>query len=205
MRKFFLSLLFLPLTALAVTQQFDWTTPTARVDGSALSASQVAGYEIACVGWKPTGGVRGACTQFPTFFSAGAGGVAVVITGTIPASGGTAYWTVRTKDTDGLFSNPTPEVSKVFPNTSPPNPPSNVTVAAITGSTFTPAYKYSVSSVGVATRSTTLAGLVPLGSPCQPVTLFTYRAKPYKQVLQSAVLWESNGVAPSVLVAAACS
>lgn len=187
MKKLFLSMLFFPMLAFAGTATLTWTAPTLNTDGTAITGA---------ITYKVYGALQGQTKLLL--------GSPTLLTFThSPPPGGTWCYDV-TASVSAQESAHTTEVCKLIPLPIP-NPPTNVTIAAITGAMFTPAYKYSVSTLGVATRSTSLAGLVPLGTSCQPVALFTYRTKPYKQVPQTAVLWESNGVAPSALVAAACS
>jgi hypothetical protein len=179
MKNFVMLLLLLPLSAFAQTVTL--TPPTKRIDGSALPASQIANYEVTCTGWTPTGGTRGTCTQFATQNIAGSG---AAITGTVPASGGTAFWVVRTRDTAGLLSAASAEVSKVFANTVPPNPPTNVVIAQAVGVPVSVVFKILLDG----SRSTAVAGFIQVGKPCIGATAFTYRNQPYMQVEQSDVV-----------------
>ena len=187
MKKFLLALLFLPMLALAGTATLTWTAPTLNTDGTAI---------VGAISYKVYGAIQGQ----PKLLLASP----TLLTFTHNPAGGATWCYDVTANVAAQESAHSGEACKVIP-LPVPNPPSNVTIAAVTGATFTPAYKYVVSTLGVATRSTVLAGLVPLGAPCGPALLFSYRSKPYRQVPQSAVLWESNGVAQSPLVAAACS
>lgn len=186
MKKLLLSLMFLPMLALAGTATLTWTAPTLNTDGTTI---------VGAITYKVYGAIQGQTKLLL--------GSPTLLTFTHNPAGGATWCYDVTANVAAQESAHSVEACKLIPMPVP-NPPTNVTIAAVTGATFTPAYKYVVSTLGVATRSTTLAGLVPLGAPCGTATLFSYRKKPYKQVPQTEVLWESNGVAPSPLVAAAC-
>jgi hypothetical protein len=113
----------------AATGALSWTRPTLNTDGTALLSTDITGYDVVCTGWTPTGGVRGACTQFPTVTLPGGNTVAGVVNGTILASGGQACWTMATK-TLTAQSAPSGEACKTFAPVIP-NAPTGVTIAVV--------------------------------------------------------------------------
>lgn len=63
MRKLLLLLAVTP--AIAFSQaNLSFTPPTTYTNGAAMPASAITGYDVQCSAWTPTGGTRGACTQF---------------------------------------------------------------------------------------------------------------------------------------------
>lgn len=191
-----LALLVSPAFAQSATGNVTFTRPTQYTDGSALPAAAITGYEVRCVGFTPTGGTRGPCTQFPTVTLAGTA-LSGVITGTVAASGGTAYFAMITKTAtgDSALSN---EASKVFAPLVP-NPPGNVTVAVVIGINMAPVYK--LTSTGK--RSPDPAGYVALSTECTGNVLFRFREVNFRKVDPALVQWFR--VTPSDNIAAACT
>lgn len=192
--------LLLSASALAATGNLSFTRPTARADGSTLASSEIASYEISCT-FTPTGGSAAACAgQAPTSFTGASTGGLVTFTTT---TDGQACFTLRTVDTGGRRSDPSPVACKPV-TVSPPNPPGSVVVAfnvTINGQsvqvTLIPAF--GVTATG--TRSGTVYGFVRAGSPCMGGVLFTYRGQSYRRVPREHVGWwrttpNDNAAAP---------
>lgn len=196
MMKRMLFLLFVAGPAIAASQAtLSFTPPTQYTDGTAMPASAITGYDVQCSGWTPTGGARVACTQFAAVVLAGnaTGGV---LTGSIPGTGGTACFQVRTKTAlaDSAWPN---EKCKTFAPLIP-NPPGNVTVAVVVGMNMTPVYKFT--STGK--RSVEPAGYIPVGAECSGNVLFRYRGFSFRKVvMREEWFWET---VPAANVAAPC-
>lgn len=185
-----------------------WIAPTKNKDGTNLTT--LAGFR-AYYGQTMTLNqmvqISGALATSYTFPSLAAGNWNFAMTAYNAANEESDPSNVATKTVTGTPAETGQAIASVSgtaaPN--PPMPPTNVTVASISGATFSPAYKYTVSTTGAASRSTALAGLVEIGKPCHQAKLFTYRSKIYRQLVQSDVLWEPNGVVPGPQVAGPCS
>ena len=95
----------------ADTLDITWTAPTQRVDGTALTAAEIAGYQLA---WSVKGVSQPVKTIPP-------GTAYTLDTGALY---GKTCVTLATIDTDGLLSDPTPSVCR----NAKPNPPSNLKV-----------------------------------------------------------------------------
>lgn len=113
MKKFSLAAMLAMLTmwstlALSDVVELTWTPPTQRVDGTALSASEIKHYVLS---WQVKG--VGQPDKIVT------GSAYSLDTGTLS---GRVCVVLRTVDTDGLVSDPTAQVCK----NAKPNPPSNV-------------------------------------------------------------------------------
>jgi hypothetical protein len=188
--------LLAPALAAAQSATMSFTVPTAYTSGQAMPASAITGYDVQCSAWTPTGGSRVACAQFAaTVLAANATGG--VLTGSIPATGGTACFQARTK-TAPANSAWSPESCKTFAPLVP-NPPGNVTVAVVLGINMAPVYK--LTSTGK--RSPDPAGFIPVGKACTGNMLFRYRGVAFRKVAQADVLfWET---VPADNVAAACA
>lgn len=178
--------------------QINWTLPTVNTDGTALT--DLAGYKL-------YRGTAASNLSLATTINSPS-----TLTYTFTGMTGTNYFAVSAITTAGVES----ALSNVAMKTqlggqsgsgsvtvTVPKPPV-LTIAAIPGAALTPAYKYTLAATGKATRSETLAGLVAVGKSALGARLFAYRGKHYCQIAQADVLWESNGVAPGPLVAAAC-
>lgn len=161
--------------AQAATGSLSFTPPTQYENGAPLPASAITGYDVQCSAWTPAGGARGACTIFASVALAGnaTGGT---VTGTVPASGGVACWQIRTK-VGAVPSAWSPEACKTFAAVLP-NPPSNVTVAQVSGVPVSVVFKITANG----SRSATVAGFVPAGRPCTGPVVFSYRAQAYREV-----------------------
>lgn len=150
-----------------------WTTPTQRTDGSALT--NLASYRIYY------GTSAASLTQTASVTNPG------LVTYTIQnLAPGTWYFAMTALDAGGLESARTNVVSKVILQ-APPNPPGNLTVAAL--------LVYQVS--GVPNKFQLAAvGTVPAGTVCDP----TQSVNGYYAVPREAVIWYGN-VRPRVVVA----
>lgn len=80
----------------------------------------------------------------------------------------------------------------------PPNPPVLTVAEVVAGVTMTPAF--GIMSNG--SRSSAVAGFVPVGTECIPPTVFRYRGRDYQRVDPNAVKWWATS--PTQNVAAAC-
>jgi hypothetical protein len=201
MKKFITSVIafLLPVISLAATGSLTFTAPTTRVDGSTLSPTQIAGYEITCSAWTPAGGVRAACPAgmvSPTALSANA--TSGSLTFNVPASGGRACLTLVTIDSAGVRSAPSSEGCKTFAAVAP-NPPTNVTVAVVIGINMAPVL--SIASTGG--RGATILGFVPVGLACSGAPVFTYRGKTWRRTTGLPVLWWASQ--PTNSAAVPCS
>jgi hypothetical protein len=77
-----------------------------------------------------------------------------------------------------------------------PNPPSNVTVAVVTGLNMAPVY-----SVTSANKLSALMGFADLGVSCGDVVLVRYRGHEFREVARADVKWWGS---TSLRVAAPC-
>jgi hypothetical protein len=193
-----LAALFGAQLAAAATGQLTFTPPTTRVDGSALSASEIAGYDVQCSRWTATGAPASTtCTQFAGI-TLPAGATGGTLAGTVPATGGQACFQVRTRDTAGQVSAWSAEGCKTFGAVAP-NPPTNVVVAVVIGINMAPV----VSVTATGQRGTTMLGFVPIGLECQGAPTFTYRGKQWRKVTTLPVKWWAS--APTQSAAVPCS
>lgn len=90
----FLILLLLPFAALADTLTVTWTAPTTREDGTALPSAEIAGYRLS---WTVRGVAQPDQVVTGTSYALDTGSLA-----------GRTCVVLRTVDTDGLESEPTP-------------------------------------------------------------------------------------------------
>lgn len=104
-------LLLVAAAARADTLNVSWIAPTERVDGTQLSASEIAGYLL---DWTVRGNAQATLTL-------GAVTSYTLDTGTLT---GRTCVTLRTVDTDGLTSDPTGPVCR----NARPNPPSSARI-----------------------------------------------------------------------------
>jgi hypothetical protein len=77
-----------------------------------------------------------------------------------------------------------------------PNPPSNVTVAVVTGLNMAPVY-----SVTAKNTLSALMGFAALGAPCGDVVLVRYRGHDFREVARADVKWWGS---TTLRVAAPC-
>lgn len=185
-----------PRPADAAAAAVAWTQPSAYTDGTPLTASAIAGFEIQCSSLAPTGGTKGTCPAAPVSLSGAVSSGSITVT--IPAGGAEACFQVRTRATSGTVSAWSAEACRTFA-AAVPNAPTNVTVAVVVGVSVSPAF--GVTSSGA--RSSTVVGFVRLGEPCAGPSLFTYRGQAYRRVDPARVTWWATKPSPNV--AAACS
>lgn len=142
----------LMMCAHAGEARLSWSAPTARVDGTPLAPSEIAGYRAL---WGTT---SRAYTEEQVV-----DGLELEITGLLA---GTWYFAVTAIDTAGLESAPSAEVSKTIEASpeAPPVPPSAVVVGGPDGSPQL-AYVIVQSSNRIALVP---VGTVPPGTPCDP-------------------------------------
>lgn len=117
-----LALLVLAGSAVAGQAVVTWTNPTARTDGTALTAAQIGSTEVDHGTCSGTAFGTSSGTQ-----SATGAATTLTITGLVP---GTYCFRARTVDTSGVQSGWSAVVSKVVP-VAAPNPPTIVTVSTI--------------------------------------------------------------------------
>ena len=149
MKKLLLSLLLLPVLALANTATVTWTPPTTNTDGSAIPASGAGSIASYRVEW-------GSCVSGAFGTKAGEQVVTAPTTSLVvtPLTAGQTYcFRAYAKNTFGAESGPSSVASKLIPPPVP-NPPTIVTVATVV---------YDVRTNGSIGR---LVGRVPLGTEC---------------------------------------
>ncbi len=174
----------------AAVRNVCWTHPTSNTDGSTLPLSQITRTTVA---WGATE------ADMPN---------TKVVTGTATCTAidfAPGTWTVAAKTTaNGNDSNYSRSASVVIPQPTP-NPPTGLSVVAVVaGLNMAPAYKVLANG----SRSTVVAGFVPVGTKCSGPVLFTYRNKGYRAVPRGAVKWWSPTLADvqnPPPVAAACA
>jgi hypothetical protein len=98
---------------------------------------------------------------------------------------------------NGNESGPSVVGTKLVPQPTP-NPPVFTTIAVVANANVAPAYKIMADG----TRSTVLAGFVPVGKACTGGVAFTYRGATFRKVAQADVQWWATAKTDSV--AAAC-
>lgn len=183
------------LPADAATGGLSYSPPTTYEDDTPLPASAIAGYNVRCASFTPTGGSAGTCpTIAPTSLPGNATGGTITLT--IPGTGGVACFQVQTVATNGAVSPWSNQACKTFAPLTP-NPPSNVTVAVVIGINMAPVY--SVTSTG---KMSTLMGFADLGAPCDEAELFTYRGLSFHEVAREHVRWWGS---TKLRVAAPCA
>ena len=173
--------LLMSLSALSNAQDggsvtVNWTVPALKTDGSAQPIGEIVGYRIfhgSTIALDNTVDVPGGTTTTRT------------ITG-LPA--GTHYFalTARTATEE---SDLTTVVSKIILVQVPP--PVAKVIAISAGVPYSPVYSYTVDAAGKASRSSTFWGLAPVGADCTGPVLFSYRSKPYRQIVPANVRFES--------------
>jgi hypothetical protein len=172
-----------------------WTPPTQNEDGSALT--NLANYKLFVAS-----SAAGVPSATPTTFAAPAS--SYVVTG---LAAGTWYFGVRSVNSAGVESVMSNVASKAITAitatasadvtvTPRPNPPSNVTVAVVTGLNMAPVY-----SVTSANKLSALMGFADLGVSCGDVVLVRYRGHEFREVARADVKWWGS---TSLRVAAPC-
>lgn len=154
----------------AAVRTVSWVNPTTNTDGSALPATQITSTTVV---W---GTSSAAMTN------------SKVVTGaatstTIDLAPGTWFVGARTtaNGNTSLVSN---IVQVVIPQPTP-NPPVVTVQAVVAGLNMAPAFKI----LADGTRSSVIAGFVPVGTGCGGPILFTYRKIGYRIVPRETVRW----------------
>jgi hypothetical protein len=187
MKKLLLLALF-PISALAGTATFSWTHPTTNTDGSALPLAQITSTRIewgSCVG---------------AAFGTKAGEVVVPApAATITVNNIAAGQMCARAFTlaNGNESGPSAVGTKLVPQPTP-SPPTFTTIAVVANANVAPAYKI----LADGTRSSVLAGFVPVGKACAGTVAFTYRGVNFRKVAAADVQWWAT--VKTDQVAAAC-
>lgn len=156
--------------AQAAVRNVCWTHPTTNTDGSALPVSQITKTTVV---WGPS------ATDMPN---------SKIVTGTatcttLDLAPGT--WFIAAKTTaNNNDSNLSAVVSNVVPQPTP-NPPVVTVQPVVAGLNMSPAYKI----LPDGSRSSVVAGFVPVGTGCSGPIVFTYRNKGYRIVPREAVRW----------------
>lgn len=168
----------------AATRTITWTNPTTNTDGSALPASQITRTTVY---W-------GATATAMTNSKVVAGSAAST---TIDLAPGTYFIGAKTtaNGNDSAMSNIDQEV---IPQ-STPNPPVITVQPVVAGLNMSPVYKILANG----SRSTVVAGFVPVATACVGDVVFKYRDSSYRRVPREAVMWW--GTAATTEVAAPCA
>lgn len=168
--------------------RLSWSAPTQRVDGTPLTAAELAGYSAH---WGTTPRILTESAEIE-------GGDVLTYTVTdLPA--GTWYFAVRARTTDGLQSAYSTEVSKTIDASPEPLPPiaPDLTVAGATGESR-PAYVINQAEGNIVLVP---AGLIPAGTPCDSTqAVRDWNGVTAFLVPESAVTW-SGTVRRSVVLA----
>jgi hypothetical protein len=180
--------LLLPLQALAGSATATWTHPTTNTDGSALPLAQITSTRVE---WGSCAGAA---------FGAKAGEVVVpapaatITINNLPA-GTTCFRAFSLAN--GNESAASSVGVKIIPQPTP-NPPTFTAIAVVAGANMAPAYKI----LADGSRSSVLAGFVPIGRACSGNVVFTYRGASFRKVAAADVMWWAT--TPTASVAAAC-
>lgn len=172
--------------AIAGTATVSWTNPTTNVDGSPIGTITGTRVEYGSCSGTAFGTKAGEQT---------ASGAATSIVITLPAGAYCFRAYTQTAAGESAASN---VASKVIPAPLP-NPPTITTIAVVAGVDHVPAFRI----LADGTRSTTVAGFVPVGTACTGPVVFTYRSRSYRRVDPSAVKWWQTS--PTSSIAAACA
>lgn len=169
----------------------DWTLPTVRTDGTAQPLSGPGALASTTINYGLC--VNGALPATPQSVVVPLPAITRTITGLAPGT-----WCFAAKVTDNLGdSSAFTNVASLVIKLAPPSPPAlgTVRVAALNDALYhSPAYRILASGA----RSTTLAGLVPIGTPCIGDVVFTYQSKPYRRVSKDAVVWVNGTKTDSI-------
>lgn len=154
----------------AAVRQVCWTHPTTNTDGSALPVSQITRTTIA---WGASD------TNMPN---------TKIVTGTATCTSidfASGTWAVAGRTTaNGNDSNYSQVVQVVIPQPTP-NPPVLTVQAVVADLNMSPAYKI----LADGSRSSVVAGFVPVGTGCGGPVVFKYRDREYRIVPREAVKW----------------
>lgn len=154
----------------AAVRTVSWQHPTTNVDGSPLPSSQITRTVI----------VWGASSTAMTNSKIVTG---TATTTTLDLAPGTWFVGARTtaNGNDSVVSN---IVQVVIPQPTP-NPPVLTVQAVVAGLNMSPAYKI----LADGSRSSVVAGFVPVGTGCGGPVVFKYRDREYRIVPREAVKW----------------
>lgn len=170
--------------AQAAVRTFTWVHPTTNSDGTALPVSQITRTTL----------VWGTSATAMTNSKVVTG---TATTTTLDLAPGT--WHVAAKTTANGRDSDASNIVQLTIEQPVPNPPTLSVVPVVAGLNMSPAYK--ILSGG--TRSTVVAGFVPVGKACSGPIVFRYRDRAYRKVPASDVKWWNT--VPSDAVAAACA
>lgn len=178
MTRYYLTLLALALVAgigaaHAGTVNLSWTLPSAYTDGSPLAPADI--REVRVYGAQQ-GTTKVLLATLP--------GTATAHTRTNVTGGQTHCYELTVVAVNGQESAHTNEVCRAIP-LPVPNPPTVVTVAVVAGIDVVPAFKI----LADGSRSTAVAGFVPVGTACAGEPVFSYRSRTYRRVAADAVRW----------------
>lgn len=167
----------------AAVRNFSWTHPTANTDGSSLPLTQITGTVI----------VWGASSTAMTNSKVVTGTSTSTTLDLVPGT-----WFVGAKTTANGNTSLTSNIVQVVIPQPTPNPPVLTVQAVVAGINMSPAFKV----LADGSRSSAVAGFVPVGTVCSGPVLFTYRKLSYRSVSREAIAWWSPTLAP---VAAPCA
>lgn len=184
MRKLFLSLLVLPLTAHAGSARLSWIPPTQNTDGSAITGA---------ITYSIYGAVQGAPK---VLIASGISGTSYTHTA---ATNGTTFCYTATATVAGQESAQSAEACKAIPP-AVPNPPTNLVIGVVTGLNMSPVYRINADG----TRGSAVLGFVQVNAECAGPVVYTYRGRPYRRLADFAqVRWWNT--TPTTSAAAACT
>lgn len=181
MRIWMLALLLAVPSAFAGTATITWNAPTTNVDGTAITAP---------ITYKVYGAQQGTTKALL--------GAATALTFTHTPPGGATWCYDVTASVGGLESAHSAEGCKMIP-ASPPNAPTNVTIAVVLGLNMAPVLPVAANG----SRGSTLLGFVPVGVECTGTPAFTYRGKTWRRITGLPVKWWAS--TPTANAAAPCS
>lgn len=177
------------------TARLTWTPPTQNEDGTPLT--NLASYKILHA-------TTSAGVESGTAITIPAPANSYTVTG-LPV--GVRYFGVKAVNASGVesvLSNISSKtIAAITANASAtvdvstrPNPPTNVTVAVVTGLNMAPVY-----SVTAANKLSALMGFAALGAPCGDTVLLRYRGHDFREVNRADVKWWGS---TTLRVAAPC-
>lgn len=179
----------LPALALACSEPINWSNPTQRMDGSALT--NLSGVNIyrasSAAGLLATPSCTSQCAPNPSAKIGTIAAPATTWTDATCTDGQTYFWALTAFDANNIESNATNAVTATMPPPPKPNPPSAVTLGPAT------AYTFEKQSDRLAFLA---VGTVPAGTQCdtsQPVGQ-------YFVVPRASVTWFGT-VQPPLVVA----
>lgn len=170
--------------ASAAVRTVNWSHPTANTDGTALPIVQITRTTV----------VWGTSLTALTNSKVVAG---TATTTTVDLAPGT--WFVGAKTTANGNDSAVSNIVQVVVSQPTPNPPVLSVQPVVAGLNMSPAYKILANG----SRSTVVAGFVPVGTECSGPVVFKYRDKPYRRVSRESVKWWNT--ASTTEVAASCA